>query len=127
MMPPEAVDSAAGALIARQVLQEIVRKAVKTPLDEHYFVVMMHKGVPDDLHHLTFSDIAKLLACPTSAVHHIIADHIVSGSARGGCKMCNGASKELKTLIVEEKSRRDDQLSVFMTLASASPAGRSGR
>jgi hypothetical protein len=49
MMPPEVMDSVAGALIAKQVLREIIGKSVITPLDEHYFAVMMHKGVSDDL------------------------------------------------------------------------------
>jgi hypothetical protein len=104
-MPPDAVNSAAGALIARQVLREIVSKSVMTPFDEHYFAVMMHKGVSGDLQHTSFNDLAKLLSRPTPMVHHYIAEHMVSGSARGGCKFCNKASQELKKLIVEEKTR----------------------
>lgn len=127
MMPPEAVNSVAGALIAKQVLREIVQKSVKTPLDEHYFAVMMHKGVSSNLRRLTFLDLAKLLSCSTGKVHHLIADHMVYGSARGGCKVCNGASPELKELIVEEKDKdhgADDPLSLFILLSSATSRGR---
>lgn len=120
MMPPEVVDSVAGALIAKQVLHEIVRKAVKTPLDEHYFAVTVHKGVSADLQHLNFSDLAVLLSCPTARIHHLMAEHMVSGSARGGCQYCNGASKELKKLIVEEKRKphKAGDVSVFMLLGN---------
>jgi hypothetical protein len=48
---------------------------------------------------------------------------MISGSARGGCKFCNGASKELKTLIVEEKNKNhasDGPFSVFITLSALS-------
>lgn len=127
MMPPDAVNSAAGALITRQVLSEIVRKAVKTPLDEHYFAVMVHKGFADDLQRMNFIDLAKLLSCSTAEVHHLIALHIVCGSARGGCKLCKGASKELKTLIVEEKGKNhgiDAPFSLFLTLSAASSSRR---
>jgi hypothetical protein len=127
MMPPEVVNSVAGALITRQVLREIVRKTVKTPSDEHYFAVMMHKGVSDELRHLSFYDLGKLLSCPTATVHHYIADHMINGSARGGCKICNGASKELKLLIVEEKDKDhgiEAPFSLFITLASISSEKR---
>ncbi len=121
MMPSDVVNSVAGALIAKQVLREIVRKSVKTPSDEHYFAVMMHKGVSDNLHRLTFYDLAKLLSCSTGNVHHLIADHMVYGSARGGCKVCNAASKQLKELIVEEKDKDhggEDPLSLFILLSA---------
>jgi hypothetical protein len=131
MMPPEVVNGVTGALIARQVLREIVSKSVKTALDEHYFAVLMHKGVSGDLRRSSFSDLAKLLSRPTSTVHHYIAEHMVNGSARGGCKMCNGASKELKRLITEEKDKdhgSEDPFSLFITLASISSARtRTGR
>jgi len=126
-MPPEVVNSAAGALITRQVLGEIVRKSVRTPLDEHYFAVMVHKGLADDLHRLNLNDIAKLMSCPSSTVRHFIAEHIVSGSARGGCKFCKGASKELKTLIVEEKGKDhgiEAPFSLFVTLSAISSSRR---
>jgi hypothetical protein len=131
MMPPEAINSAAGALIARQVLREIVNKTVKTPADEHYFAVMMHEGISDELRRMTFSDLAKMLSRPTSTVHHYIAEHMVNGSARGGCKVCRGASKQLKSLIVEEKDKDhgiEDPFSLWITVASISSAKRrSGR
>jgi len=131
MMPPEVVDSVTGALIARQVLREIVNKAVKTPLDEHYFAVMMHKGVSGDLKRMSFNDLAKMLSRPLPTVHHYIAEHMVSGSARGGCKLCNGASKELKRLIVEEKDKdhgSEEPFSLWITVASISSSKRrSGR
>ena len=131
MMPPEAINSAAGALIARQVLREIVSKTVKTPADEHYFAVMMHKGVSGELRHMSFTDLGKMLSRPTPTVHHYIAEHMVSGSARGGCKVCKGASKELKALIVEEKDKDhgvEDPFSLWITVASISSAKRrSGR
>lgn len=117
-MPPDVVDSVSGALIAKQVLGEIVKRAVKTPQDEHYFAVLMHKGVSEHLSHLTFNDIAAALSCPTSTVHHFMAEHMMSGSARGGCKVCNAASEELRQLIVEEKGK--DPLSVTITLGSVS-------
>lgn len=127
MMPPEAVDSAAGALITRQVLGEIVSKSVRTPLDEHYFAVMVHKGFSDDLRRMNFNDIAKLLSCPSSTVRHLIAEHIVNGSARGGCKLCKGSSKELKTLISEEKGQDhgiDAPFSLFVTISAISSRRR---
>jgi hypothetical protein len=127
MMPPEVVNSVTGALIARQVLREIVSKSVRTPQDEHYFAVMMHRGISGDLQRLSFNDLAKLMACPTQKVHHYIAEHMVNGSARGGCRVCKGASKELRDLIVEEKSKDrgvDDPFSLFITIASISSARR---
>ena len=131
MMPPEAINSAAGALIARQVLREIVSKTVKTPADEHYFAVMMHKGISGELRHMSFTDLGKMLSRPTPVVHHYIAEHMVNGSARGGCKVCKGASKELKALIVEEKDKDhgvEDPFSLWITVASISSAKRrSGR
>ncbi len=131
MMPPEAINSAAGALIARQVLREIVNKTVKTPEDEHYFAVMMHEGISGELRRMSFTDLAKMLSRPTSTVHHYIAEHMVKGSARGGCKVCKGASKELKALIVEEKDKDhgvEDPFSLWITVASiASEKRRSGR
>jgi hypothetical protein len=125
MMPPDVVNTVAGALIAKQVLREIVRESVKTPPDEHYFAVMMHKGVSNSLQRLSFKDLAKLLSCSTGRVHHLVADHMVYGSARGGCKVCNGASEELKRLIVEEEGREHgskEPLSLFILLESS--AGR---
>lgn len=127
MMPPEVVNSVTGALIARQVLREIVNKAVKTSFDQHYFTVMMHKGVSGELRHMSFTDLARMLSCPTPTVHHYIAEHMVSGSARGGCKFCKGASKELKRLIVEEKEKDhgvEDPFSLWITVASISSARR---
>ena len=120
MMPPEVIDSVAGALIAKQVLREIVRRSVRTSLDEHYFAVVMHKGVSEELRHLSFSDIGKLLSCPTSRIHAHIAEHMISGSATGGCKICKGASRELKTLIVEEKKKNHGSqgpFSLFIALS----------
>jgi hypothetical protein len=119
MMPPEVMRSVAGALIAKAVLREIVRRAVKTPSDEHYFAVMMHKGISEDLHHISFGDLAKLMDCPTTTVHRYIAEHMLGGSARGGCVFCNGASRGLKALIIDEKKRdrkTRDPYSVFVTL-----------
>ena len=131
MMPPEVVNSVTGALIARQVLREIVSKSVRTTSDEHYFAVMMHKGVSGDLRHLSFNDLAKLLSRPTPTVHHYIAEHMISGSARGGCKVCNAASKELKRLIVDEKDKdhgSEEPFSLWIAVSSASSARRrSGR
>lgn len=130
MMPPEVVNSVAGALIAKQVLREIVRSAVKTPLDEHYFAVTMHKGVSENLQPLSFLDLAKLLSCSTGRVHKFIADHMIYGSARGGCKVCNGASRQLKELIVEEKYKdhgANDPLSLFILLGAASQKRRQAR
>jgi hypothetical protein len=126
MMPPEVIDSVAGALIAKQVLREIVRKSVRTPDDEHYFAVVMHKGVSEALRHLSFNDLAKLLSCPNSRVHTHIAEHMISGSARGGCGICRGASKELKALIVEEKDKDHGRgpFSLFIALPAASSARR---
>jgi hypothetical protein len=126
MMPPEVVDSVAGALIAKQVLREIVRNSVKTPLDEHYFAVMMHKGISGDLKRLSFGDLAKLLTCQTTTVHHMIAEHIVNGGVRGGCKFCNGASRELKALIVEEKSknRSEEPFSLFIAVSAIASSRR---
>ncbi len=125
MMPPEVVNSVTGALIARQVLREIVSEAVRTPFDEHYFVVMMHKGVSGDLRRMTFIDLAKMLSSSTQTVHHYLADHMIHGSARGGCKYCNAASKELKKLIVEEKGKdhgSEEPFSLWITVASISSA-----
>ena len=122
MMPPEVVDSVAGALIAKQVLREIVRNAVKTPFDEHYFAVIMHKGVSKSLHRLSFLDLAKLLSCSTGKVHKLLADHMVYGSARGGCRVCNAASHELKELIIEEKDKdhgAGDSMSLFILMSAA--------
>jgi hypothetical protein len=121
MMPPEVVDSVAGALIAKQVLRQIARTAVRTPYDGHYFAVMMHKGLSSDIRSLSFNDLAKVLSCPTATVHTYIAEHMIYGSARGGCKICNAASPELQSLIVEEKDKgRSDRdlLSVFITMDS---------
>jgi hypothetical protein len=36
-------------------------KAVKTPLDEHYYAVMMHKGISNDLPHLAFGGVLVTL------------------------------------------------------------------
>jgi hypothetical protein len=131
MMPPEAVKSQTGALIARQVLREIVDKSVKTEFDEHYFAVMMHKGISGDMQHMSFSAVAKMLSRPTPTVHHFIAEHMVNGSARGGCRVCNRASKELKNLIVEETDKdhgSEESFSLWITVASMAQANRrSGR
>lgn len=119
MMPPEVMRSVAGALIAKAVLREIVRRAVKTPLDQHYFAVMMHKGISEDLHHLSFSEVAKLLDCPKTSVFRYVTEHMIEGSARGGCKFCNGAARGLKVLIIDEKKRdrkTRDPYSVFVAL-----------
>ena len=105
MMPLEVIDNVAGTLVAKQALGEIVRTSVRTPLDEHYFVVVMHKGVSAELQHLSFNDLAQLLACPAAKIYSYIAEHAVNGSARGGCKICLGASEELKRLLVDEKNR----------------------
>src|SRR5207253_909851 len=111
--------------------REIVRRAVKTPLDEHYFTVVMHRGISEDLHHISFGDLAKLLDCPRSTIHRYVAEHMWSGSARGGCVFCNGASKGLKALIIDER-RRDkktrDPYSVFIALdAVTAPRRRAGQ
>lgn len=127
MMPPEVMDSVAGTLITRQVLREIVRRTVRTPLDEHYFAVVTHKGVSGEIQGLTFKDLAKILSCPTSKVHALIAEHMINGSARGGCKICNGASKELKALIVEEKNKNHGSkgpLSLFIALSAVTASKR---
>jgi hypothetical protein len=125
-MPPAAVMGSddAGARIAKQAMEEIVRKSVMTPLDEHYLVVVLHKGISEELRHLRFSDIARLLSSPTTKVHAYIAEHMVGGSAPGGCKSCNGASRELKRLIFEEskKNHGDDSFSIFATSRSRSVA-----
>jgi len=80
---------------------------------------------------MRFSDLAKMLSRPTSTVHHYLAEHMVNGSARGGCKVCNGASRELKSLIVEEKDKdhgSEAPFSLFVALASmAQSKRRSGR
>jgi hypothetical protein len=124
MMPPDVMDSVAGALIAKQVLREIVAKTVKTPKDEHYFAVMMHHGVSESLMRLNFLELSKLLSRPTSTIHHYIAEHMVYGSSRGGCRVCNSASKQLKELIVEEKGnvrrRAEQPFSLFILMSSAS-------
>ena len=125
MMSPDVVDSVARALIAKQVLREIVRESVKTPLDEHYFAVTMHKGVSDNLQRLSFKDISKLLSCSNARVHQLVAEHTARGRARGGCKLCNGASEELKGLLVQEAGRRHgsrEPLSLLVLLESS--AGR---
>jgi hypothetical protein len=131
MMPPQAAKSASGALIARQVLREIVHNSVKTTSDEHYFAVMMHKGISGDMQHMSFNALAMLLSRSTPTVHHFIADHIVNGSARGGCDVCNGASKELKNLFVEEKDKdhgSEEPFSLWIAMASLAQAKRrSGR
>ena len=127
VMPPDVVNSVTGALIAKQVLREIVNKSVKTPSDEHYFAVMMHKGGSGDLQHMSFLNLAKMLSRSTETVHHYLADHMIYGSARGGCKFCNGASKELRTLIVEEKEKdhgSEEPFSLWITVASISSAKR---
>jgi hypothetical protein len=127
MMPPETVKSQTGALIARQVLREIVAKSVKTEFDEHYFAVMMHKGISGDMQHMSFNAVAKILSRPTPSVHHFIAEHIVNGSARGGCTICNRASKELKNLIVEETDKdhgSEEPFSLWITVASMAQARR---
>ncbi|HVC27189.1 MAG TPA: hypothetical protein VND40_03420 [Nitrososphaerales archaeon] len=127
MMPPDVVNSVTGALIARQVLREIVNKAVRTPFDEHYFAVMMHKGGSGDLRHMSFNELAKMLSASTQSVHHYVADHMINGGARGGCKYCNGASQELKRLIVEEKDKdhgSEEPFSLWITVASISSAKR---
>ncbi len=131
MMPPEVMRSVAGALTAKAVLREIVRRAVKTPLDEHYFAVMMHRGISEDLHHLSFAEVGKLLDCPKTTVYRYITEHMLEGSARGGCKFCNGASRGLKALVIDEK-RRDrrtrDPYSVFIALDSVlAPRRRAGQ
>jgi hypothetical protein len=127
MMPPEVMDNVASMLIAKHVFGEIVRSSVRTPSDEHYLVVMMHKGISEDLRHQSFNAIAKLLSCPAATVRAHIAEHMVIGSARGGCKTCLGASDELKRLIVDEKnkSHSDESLSsMVITMASVSAATR---
>ena len=130
MMPADAVQSVAGALAAKHVLREIVRTSVKTPSDEHYFAVMMHKGVSSSLHHLSFLDLAKLLSRPTTEIHRMITEHMLRGSARGGCRICNRASRALKEMIVEEKDKdhgSEDPFSLFIMLSSASSRGAVGR
>ena len=127
MMPPGAVKSQTGALIARQVLREIVDKSVKTEFDEHYFAVMMHKGISGDMRHMSFNALAMLLSRSTPTVHHFIADHMVNGSARGGCEVCNGASKELKNLFIEETDKEhgsEEPFSLWIAMASMAQAKR---
>ena len=121
------MDGVAGALIAKQVLREIVRRAVKTQDDEHYFAVVMHEGVSEELPHFSFNDLAKLLSCPTTRVHAYIAEHMVSGSARGGCKICKAASRELKTLIVEEKKKNHGSQGPFSLFIAVSAITASRR
>jgi hypothetical protein len=131
MMPPETVKSQTGALIARQVLREIVDKSVKTEFDEHYFAVMMHRGISGDMQHMSFNALGMMLSRPTPTIHHFIAEHMINGSARGGCEVCNGASKELKNLIFEEKEKdhgSEEPFSLWIAVASIAQARRqSGR
>jgi hypothetical protein len=131
MMPPETVKSQTGALIARQVLREIVDTSVKTASDEHYFTVMMHKGISADMQHMSFNALAMMLRRPTPTIHHFIAEHMISGSARGGCEVCNEASKELKDVIFEEKKKdhgSEEPFSLWIAVASIAQAKRrSGR
>jgi hypothetical protein len=127
MMPPEVMNNIASTLIAKHVLGEIVRRSVKTPFDEHYLVVVMHKGISEQLPHLSFNALAKLLSCQTEKVRAHIADHMVTGSARGGCKICKGASEELQTMIVEEKNKNhkgESLSSIVITMASVRSAVR---
>jgi hypothetical protein len=127
MMPTESAKSATGALIARQVLRDIVHNSVKTASDEHYFAVMMHKGISGDMRHMSFNALAMLLSRSTPTVHHFIADHMVNGSARGGCEVCNGASSELKNLFVEETDKEhgsDEPFSLWIAMASMAQAKR---
>jgi hypothetical protein len=116
VMPPAMMDNSdAGARIAKLAMEEIVRKTVMTPLEEHYLVVVLHKGISEELRHLRFSDIARLLSFPTTKAHAYMAEHMVGGSAPGGCRSCAGASRELKRLIFEEskKDHGDDSFSIF--------------
>jgi hypothetical protein len=100
MMPPDVMERIAGTLLTKHLLGEIVRSTVKTPFDQHYFTVVLHKGVSNELPHMLIRDVAKILGCPTSTVHRHIAEHAVYGSARGGCRLCMQASKELKAQIM---------------------------
>lgn len=105
----------------------MVRNSVKTTSDEHYFAVMMHKGISGDMRHMSFNALAMLLSRSTPTVHHFIADHMVNGSARGGCEVCNGASKELKNLFVEEKDKdhgSEEPFSLWIAMASMAQAKR---
>jgi hypothetical protein len=127
MMPPEVMDNIASTLIAKHVLGEIVRRSVRTSFDEHYLVVVMHKGISEELPHLSFNALAKLLSCPTERVRAHLADHMVAGSARGGCKICKGASEELQMQIVEEKNKNhkgESFSSIVITMASVRSAVR---
>ena len=125
MASPEAVDGAAGALIAKQALAEIARRAVWTLADQHYFAVVATKGVADDLPHQGFEDVAKILCCPATKVHQLVAEHIAGERTRGGCKACAEASTDLKRLVTHErlKSHKErDSYSVFMLLSSIPPS-----
>lgn len=125
MMTPEVMDSVAGALITRQILQEIVRHSVKTEFDRHY-VVTMHKGVSQDLPRMSFTNLAKLLSCPKSAIHADIAEHMINGSKMGGCKVCHRASEGLKMQIVAEEDGRGghERLVGLITVDSLKLSGR---
>jgi hypothetical protein len=56
---------------------------------------------------------------------------MLEGSARGGCKFCNGAARGLKVLVVDEKKRdrkTRDPYSVFIALDRVTaPRRRVGR
>lgn len=123
MMTPEVMSRVARELLAKQILGEVAKSAVKGPLDEHYFAVVAHKGVSDSLTGLSLADIAKLLSCQTETVRQNITDHAVYGRARRGCKVCNGASDELKDLIADEKDKdysSGDSLSISVLLQASS-------
>ena len=124
MTPPEEVDKVANALIAKAVLREIVRRVVKTPLDAHYFAVVLHKGVSHDLRSLGYADIAALLSLPAQTVQGYLSEHAKAEKAASGCRFCNGASRQLKALIKEEKKRKKgaDPFSVFAPMATAPPS-----
>ena len=130
MMPPEVMTSVAGALIAKQVLGQIVQSSIKTPFDEHYFVVTIHKGVSKELPRMLLKDIGKLLSQPPSSIRRHVADHAVFGSAKGGCKICAEASPELKQQIqVHEDIAQNDTARVFapafvMTIDSVRQSAR---
>jgi len=124
VMPPEEIDRVANALVAKAVLREMVRRLVSTPQDAHYFAVVLHRGLSDELRSLGYPDIAHLLACPTSDVQRFASEHARSERAKGRCAVCAKASRQLKNLMAEERKRRsgDEPFSTFASMAAPPPA-----
>lgn len=127
MMSPEVVNSVAGALITKQVFREIARRSVRTPLDEHCFAAFAHQGLSRRLQPLGLGDIAKLLSCSPGRVQDLLAEHALHARARGACRVCRGASKELRGLLLKEKKTNrgiEEPLSVFALLQASQRGAR---